>query len=434
MAIEYAKIKELREERRKLAEDAGKLLQSAKKEERDLSGEEREQFDNMHADADKLLETIETEERQWQLEQSLGNVPEQGVAGREDTDDRGNTPAAEKRKQENGKLSDEEMDKLELRSWVGDGFGSMPTELRDRAMQRSTGAPSNEIRALTSTTGSSGEYTIPTGFRRVLETALKAYWVLDPSVVNVMTTESGNPLPMPTATDTGNKGVQLGENTQIASDTDPTFGQVSLGAYMYSSKIVKVPIQLTQDSAFDLTTWLSSQLAVRIGRILADKMTTGAGSTEPTGIVTAATAGNTAANAATVSYAELITLEHKVDPAYRDNAKYMFHDSTLEVLRKLTDGDGRPLWQASIAIGQPDTLNGHPYIVNQSMPTMATGNKTVLFGDLSKYMVRRVRDVQMVRFGEKYMDYLQIGVMAFLRADGNLLDAGTHPVAYLTQA
>jgi hypothetical protein len=44
-----------------------------------------------------------------------------------------------------------------------------------------------------------------------------------------------------------------------------------------------------------------------------------------------------------------------------------------------------------------------------------------------------VSDVRLVRMDERYADYDQVGFTAFLRSDGDLLDAGTHPVYYMTQ-
>jgi HK97 family phage major capsid protein len=67
------------------------------------------------------------------------------------------------------------------------------------------------------------------------------------------------------------------------------------------------------------------------------------------------------------------------------------------------------------------------------MTTPATSVKSILFGDFSKYLIRDVADIRLVRMDERYADYDQVGFTAFMRSDGDLLDAGTHPVKYLTQ-
>ena len=66
------------------------------------------------------------------------------------------------------------------------------------------------------------------------------------------------------------------------------------------------------------------------------------------------------------------------------------------------------------------------------MASIATTNKTVLFGDFSKYLVRRVAGMRMLRMVERYGDYDQIGFVAFLRMDGDLIATGS--IKHLVQA
>jgi HK97 family phage major capsid protein len=125
---------------------------------------------------------------------------------------------------------------------------------------------------------------------------------------------------------------------------------------------------------------------------------------------------------------------HSVDPAYRANARYMFNDGTLKVLKKKKDGDGQYLWLSGLAVREPDTIMGKPYTINQHMASIATGAKVALFGDFSKYYIRRVAGVQVLRLTERYADYNQTAFLMFARADGALVDAGTNPIKHLINA
>ena len=131
-----------------------------------------------------------------------------------------------------------------------------------------------------------------------------------------------------------------------------------------------------------------------------------------------------------VIYEDLVDLEHSVDPAYRAEAEFMFHDDTLKVLKKLKDADGRPLWLPGVAVREPDTILGYNYVINQDMPIMAANAKSILFGDFSKYMIRDVMDLMLLRLVERYADFAQVGFIAFSRHDGDLLDAGTNPIKH----
>jgi HK97 family phage major capsid protein len=65
------------------------------------------------------------------------------------------------------------------------------------------------------------------------------------------------------------------------------------------------------------------------------------------------------------------------------------------------------------------------------MAAIGASAKSVLFGDLSKYIVRTVKDMRVLRLVERYADYYQVGFQLFVRADGDLLNAGTNPVKHL---
>lgn len=277
-----------------------------------------------------------------------------------------------------------------------------------------------ESRAQGAGTPSAGGYLVPEGFRMEMTETQKAFGGLM-NLAHVITTTTGNPLPWPTNDDTGNVGAILGENTQIA-EQDVTLGQAELGAYTYTSKLIRVSWQLLDDSAFDLPSFLARKCGERIGRAQAPHLVSGTGTGQPTGIVNAATAGVTGAVSAqaAITYDNLIDLEHSVDPAYRDSGRtrYVLSDGALKLIRKLKDSDGRPLWVPVPAPGFPATINGYPYTVDNSMAAPAPAARTILFGDVyAGLLVRVVQGVQMVRLQERYADYLQTGFFGFSRMD-----------------
>lgn len=291
--------------------------------------------------------------------------------------------------------------------------------------------------ALSTGSGTAGGYTVPTGFYARLEAAILGYGgIFD--ACRFIDTESGAAMPFPTGNDTAQKGVRVAENGDAFSGgTDPSFGQVNFTPYLYSSRGVLVPISLLQDAAFDIEAELAEWLGTRIARIQAEEFVTGTGVDEPNGIVTAATVGHTTAEEQVDSllYDDLVDLEHSVDREYRRKGSWLMSDDTLKVIKKLKAADSDlPAWVPGIAAGEPDTILGHPYVIDDNVPAIEAGSTPLLFGDLRKYVVRRVVNAQLVRFGEKYMDRLQVGFLAYHRADGDLVDAGTHPVKKLQMA
>ena len=116
-------------------------------------------------------------------------------------------------------------------------------------------------------------------------------------------------------------------------------------------------------------------------------------------------------------------------------ADLQYTQGALKELRQLKDGDNQYLWQPGYQLGQPDRLLGYRVFTNQKMQSsIATGTETMLFGDLSKYQVRMVNRIRFYRLVERHRENDQDAFLAFMRFDGDLLDAGTNPVKHLIQA
>ena len=278
---------------------------------------------------------------------------------------------------------------------------------------------------MSTTTPAEGGYTVATEVATYVMDAMKAFGGMR-QVATILRTDQGNPMTWPTSDGTTEVGEILAENAS-ATDLDVSFNTKNLPVYKYSSKVVTVPIELLQDSNVDIEAFVRARIAQRLGRITNTHFTTGDGSSKPTGIIAAASVGKTGASGqtTTVTYADLVDLEHSVDPAYRVNCKWMFHDTTLKALKKLLDTQNRPLWLPGISVKEPDTILGYTYQINQDVAVMAASAKSIAFGDLSKYVIRDVMAMTYYRFDDSaYAKKGQVGFLAFLRSGGNFMDVG----------
>jgi HK97 family phage major capsid protein len=329
-------------------------------------------------------------------------------------------------------VSDEERS---LISRVGNSKGSAQGLLSSapKSIEEARNASfEGDQRAQSVGTNSEGGFTVPDEMMQAIEVALLAYGGVRENAT-VIRTATGADLPIPTVNDTSNKGAILAENTQV-SDVDVTFGQLVLQSYKYSSKQVKASVELLQDSSINLPAFLGAALGERLGRILNEHFTTGTGTNQPNGIVTgSADSGVTTASNTAITRDELVSTMMSVDASYRRDGKWMISDTILQQILKLTDATNQPLWLPGQNGPIGDTILGAPYVINNDMPTGASA-KAVLFGDLSKYIVREVVGMEFLQLNERYADYHQVGFLAFLRANGDLLNAGTNPVKYATLA
>ncbi len=323
--------------------------------------------------------------------------------------------------------------KTVFRAWASNGVEGVQALIVEKPEIYS--GFSGNIHAAATSPGSAGGFTIPTILVPELLIRLKDFGGMR-EWGDTLSMNSGEPFNWPTMDDTASIGELLGEAT-TATDSDVAFGIVAIGAYKYSSKAIPVSIELVMDSAVEVDNIVMTALAQRIARIQNTHFTLGSGTGQPMGAITAASVGKLGATGQTVSitYDDLVDLEHSVDPAYRRmGCKFMFHDSTLRTLRKLKDTSGRPIWlpqaQGSLKDSAPSTILNYPYIINQDVPQMAANAKSVLFGYGGKYKIRDVMNVTMYRFTDSaYMKKGQIGFLAFARGDGRCIDSSGNTAA-----
>lgn len=412
-------LKELIEKREKLVADARSALDEIKKNTDEARAAELEnRHDDIMADFDKVEVQIGREQRMAAAQKRIDDA-----AAEERAKKRPISGGGEARGQDEGET-------LEYRE-VFHKFiacGGDPTELssEERAVLRAGVEAKAEFRAQVTDTPASGGYTVPTELANEIIKSMKAWGPMyDEDICTVMTTASGNPIKIPTVDDTA---VTAGKHTEGAAlaDTgakDVTFGQKSLDAYVYDTEFVRFSMELAQDSIFNMETLLGGLLGERLGRIANKELTTGAGATDPNGIVTASTLGKTATATAAITYDEIIDLVHSVDPAYRTSPKvrFMFNDSSLAALRKLKDSEGRYIWSAGdVQNGVPGTILGYRYSINQAMDSLAADKKVMLFGDFGKYFVRKVGSPVIGVLRERF--WPDLGIAGLIRFDGELGD------------
>lgn len=323
-----------------------------------------------------------------------------------------------------------------LRAMLSGGLSALSTEQRSAMYAR----VNPDIRsAMSTTTGSEGGYTVATEFSRSLLQTMRAEFAVR-SVASTIQTSTGAQMLFPTTDATSEEGEIVGQNVTVTVG-ETVFGQAAMDVYKYSSKSIALPFELLQDSMFDLEAYIKVLLNLRLGRIQNRHQTTGTGSGQPRGIATAAPVGKVGATGqtSTITYDDLVDLEHSVDPYYRGAGKWMFHDDVLKSVRKIKDENGRPIfipgYEQGNPGGAPDRLLGRAMSINQNMPTPSANAKSVLFGDFSKYLIRDVMDVTLFRMTDSaYTLKGQVGFVAFCRSGANMIDVGGAVKAFANAA
>ena len=344
--------KALLEERAQAVHAARAILDAAAAESRSLTAEEQQSVDRAFAEVDakgKIVEDLRKAE-------ALDAEVRASMAGRPEAMPSMGMETAEK--------SDEDILRSLNRGEVR-GY-----EFRD-VSKSSTGAP------------------IPTSFYgQVMELLRDTGPVL--GVSNVITTSSGENLQIPRTNAYPTGSVTTEGSTY--GESDPTFQAfLTLGSFK-ESVLFQTSREMLEDSGVDIIGYIAKAIGQAIGYVVNTHLTTGTGTTQPTGVMTSAGSGLTSGTSATFAYVDVVDLFYSLDPAVRAARKFAFMGSTGAVkrLRKLTDTTGQPLWQPSVIAGQPDLLLGKPIIENVAMADIGAGNLPLVAGDWDSFLVRQV--------------------------------------------
>ncbi len=401
-----ADIKDLREKMARIATEArSKLSDVTDETPEDRAAEIEREFDAMMADHDKLAAKVERLEK---VEAAL-RAGEAVDFSRRPQAEAGSAPAVDA-----GFQMDYRAAFAEMIAAGGDAY--VDAEVRNVL---------KEHRAQT-TSSTAGGYTVPTELATFIEKAMIATGPMyGNQFFTVINSTDGRTFNIPTVDDTAVTAVAHTEGTQPTDDggKDVTFGQKSLGAFAFDSEWVRWSAELNADSILNMESLLGELLGERLGRIANSKLTTGSGSSDVEGIVTNSAEGKVAAATNAITADEIIDLIHSVDPAYRSapNTAIMMSDETLAAVRKLKDGNGNYLWQmGNYQAGIPQNLLGYNVVVNQAMAGIGDGvsSKVMLFGDMSKFYVRKVGAPSIYVARERFApDY---GILGYIRFDGVL--------------
>ena len=395
---------ELRGQRAELIKGATAIVDAAQKEGRSLNAEEKSKFDAMEADARSIKDQIDVIERTAEMKKELAANAEVREAA----------PKATR--------------KGAFEKYLRNGMGSL--NANERSIMGELRGTSTQIAG----TDSLGGFLVPQDFSNELDMATLFTGEVE-RLAKKLNTAGGALLDYPTINDTATDAGLTAEAAAVTVQ-DMTFANAQLSAYNYASQ-VRVSMQLLQDNAFDLNAFLAEAMGERIARATNAAFTTGTGSSQPQGIITGASLGNTAASATAIAADDILDLIHSIDPSYRNKPTFglMANDSVISVIRSLGLGSANdfPIFIPSMEAGQPDKLFGFNLYYNNDMESaITTGKKTLLAADFSKFVVRSAGGVQMVRLNERYMDELEVGFVSYARKDAKVLDS--RAVKYLAQA
>ena len=246
----------------------------------------------------------------------------------------------------------------------------------------------------------------------------------------VVNTAGGEDLLVPKVT-TNPTGALVAEGAAIG-ESDPVFGQVTLGAFKFAA-LTQVSQELLADSAFDVAAFVTNIGGGAVTRALGAEFSNGSGSSRPKGIAQAATSFGTSATATTITAANIFEVWSTMPQPYKNtDTAWIMSPEAEKVIRLLVDSNGQYIWEPGLQAGTPSNLLGYPVYVDGNIDAVTSGKRALVFAHMPSFMVRIAGGLQVDRSD----DYaFNTGLATFryqMRADSDVID--TNGIGCLTQA
>ena len=372
-------LKKMRENREEKVKALENVLNAAKTENRAMTAEEQASFDAIEKEIADIDKTIEAEER---------------AAKAKNTRETGDNGAEQKTQEE-----------LEERAFVKYVLGAA-AGLEERAGE------------LNLTMANNGAI-VPTSIaNKIIKKVKDISPILSRATVYYMTGELKVPV----------YGASSGHDVKVAYSDDFTeltadagkFTSVDLKGYLVGA-LTLIGRKLKTNAMFNVTDFIVNYMAEEIAAFLEGELLNGTTSKMEGALST--TNEKTAAAAAAITADELIDLQAKVKQAFQSDACWIMHPETFTAVKKLKDGQNRYLLQDDFTGEFPYRLLGKPVFVSDNMPKIATGAKTVLYGDMSGLSVKIAEQLEIEVLREKYATQHAIGVVAWMEVDSKVIDS-----------
>ena len=194
---------------------------------------------------------------------------------------------------------------------------------------------------------------------------------------------------------------------------------IELSGYL-AGALTLVSRSLINNSQVDVVAFVVDRMAYDIARFIENVLLNGGGSVEG---LTGVTNITTAASSTAITADELIKVQGSVKDVFQENAIWIMNPATRDAIRSLKDGMGRYLLQDDISLPFGKSLLGKPIYVSDNMPTMAAGKVAVYYGDMRGLATKFSEDMNIQVLREKYATQHAIGVVGWLEFDSKVEDA-----------
>lgn len=208
------------------------------------------------------------------------------------------------------------------------------------------------------------------------------------------------------------------EFQELASNVG-AFDTIELSGYL-AGALSLISRSLINNAQFDIVAFVIDEMAYSIHRFIENVLLNGSGSVE--GLSTLTNSKTTAA-ATAITADELIQLQGQVKDVFQGNAIWIMSPATRDALRLLKDKMERYLLQDDITAPFGHTLLGKPVYVTDNMPNIGAGNTVIYYGDMKGLATKFSEDMNIEVLREYYATRHAVGVVGWVEFDSKVEDA-----------
>lgn len=291
-----------------------------------------------------------------------------------------------------------------------------------------------ELKSLTTTVPADGGYAVPREIDAMIAGQLVSISPIRAIAQVVQTGSSGYRKLVSTG---GTQSGWVSETAARGETENPDFAEIAPPTgELYANPAASQA--MLDDAAFDLESWLASEIAAEFARAEGAAFVKGTGVNMPKGFLAAPVSelGDAARAFGTLQYigsgdaagfgaepeARLIDLVHTLKAGHRQGASWVMNSATLAEVRKLKTADGAFLWQPGLVEGQPDRLLGYPVVEAEDMPDVAANAFPIAFGNFRNgYLIAERTATSILRDPFTHKPFVHF--YATKRVGGQVLDS-----------
>lgn len=382
---------ELRQQRARVVESMRAITEAAEAQDRNLSAEERQQFDRHEEDFRSLGERIE---RQESLEQ---REAEQARSLEQRRDDGGGRQTEEERAQ---------AQRAAFANFIRRGVGGLRPE--ERALVENT----------------AGEILVPEDLESEILRSLPTITVMRGLASSRSISSDRVRRRSLGEVSVGWGKLETGDQTLTDSMPDTPTEEFTYVEDLYG--LAKIGEDEFDDSDTNLEAFVRDSFARATGEAedTAGVIGSGHSNHQPVGIFSTGggVATVTGSSGTDVTVDDFLALIYAVPAQYRRNGQFLTSSATELVLSTKKDNNGQYLWQPSVQAGRPNTFKGYALANQDDIAAIGLSAKVAAFGDFNagyRYYDRLGMTVQ--RLVELYAEEGMVGFKIRRRVGGDVI-------------